>query len=342
VTDTFAPPLADIDRRLWDPPPGVLEDLDALDGDLVVLGAGGKMGFSLCRMAVEAARRGRSRRVVAVSRFGDAQSAAAFEDAGIEVHRADLLEEADRRELPDAPNVVFLVGRKFGTQGAESATWAVNTFLPGQIAARYRDSRIVALSSGNVYPLTPVVGGGATEATPPGPIGEYAQSCLGRERILEHASRTAGTPMALVRLNYAIDLRYGVLHDLAQRVCDQQPVDLSMGCVNVVWQGDANAVVLRSLLHCDSPPAVLNLTGPETISVRWLATELGRRLGVEPTFVGEEAGTALLSNAGLCHQRFGYPSVPLLDMLDWTVEWIQGGGPSLDKPTHFQQRVGAF
>lgn len=334
--------LARIDRRLWEPPSAVVEDLAELAGDIVLLGAGGKMGFSLARMAVEAARRGRARRVVAVSRFADPAQVAAFESAGVTVHRAELLDENDLRHLPDAPNVVYLVGRKFGTSGEASLTWALNAYLPGRVAARYRGSRIVALSTGNIYPLTRVATGGPDESHPTGPVGEYAQSCLGRERVFEHFSRQDGTPVALLRLNYAIDLRYGVLHDVARKVQGGEPVNLEMGSANVIWQGDANAGVLRSLGHCASPPDVLNLTGPETVSIRWLAAELGTRLGVEPVVVGEEADTALLSNAAACVARFGYPSVPVHTMLDWTAEWLLGGGPSLDKPTGFQQRAGGF
>lgn len=342
MTDRLTAELARIDRRLWEPPEEVVGDLAELDGDLVILGAGGKLGFSLARMAVEAARRGRARRVLAVSRFADPAQVAAFESAGVEVHRAELLDEDDLRRLPDARNVVHLVGRKFGTSGEASLTWALNAYLPGRVATRYRGSRIVTLSTGNVYPLTRVASGGPDESTPTGPVGEYAQSCLGRERVFEHFSRRDGTPMALLRLNYAIDLRYGILHDIAVQVRDGEPVDLEMGCANVIWQGDANAVVLRSLGLCTSPPAVLNLTGPETVSIRWLAVELGARLGVEPVLVGEEAETALLSNAAACAARFGYPSVPLHTMLDWTAEWLLAGGPSLGKPTGFQQRAGGF
>jgi hypothetical protein len=342
VTDTLTAELTRIDRRLWEPPEAVVGDLAELDGDLVILGAGGKLGLSLARMAVEAARRGRARRVVAVSRFADPEQVAAFESAGVEVHRAELLDEDDLGRLPDAPNVVYLVGRKFGTSGGAWLTWALNAYLPGRVATRYRGSRIVALSTGNVYPLTRVATGGADESHPTGPVGEYAQSCLGRERVFEHFSRRDGTPMALLRLNYAIDLRYGIIHDVAVKVRDGEPVDLEMGCANVIWQGDANSVALRSLRHCTSPPTVLNLTGPETVSIRWLATELGARLGVEPVLVGSEADTALLSNAAACTARFGYPSVPLRTMLDWTAEWLLAGGPSLGKPTGFQQRAGSF
>ncbi|MCG5215995.1 NAD-dependent epimerase/dehydratase family protein [Streptosporangium soli] len=334
--------LAEIDRHLYDPPESVVADLAELPGDLILLGAAGKLGFSLSRMAVLAAERGRSRRVIAVSRFSEAGRRAEFEAAGIEVVAADLSREAELAALPDAANVVYLVGRKFGTTGDPWTTWQLNTYLPGRVAERYAGSRIVAFSTGNVYPLTAPSSGGATEDTEPAPVGEYAQSCLGRERILQHFSVANGTPISILRLNYAIDLRYGVLHDIATKVWAGDEVDVTMGSANVIWQGDANAVTLRSLAHCASPADILNLTGPETVSTRWLAGEFARRFGVEPRITGTEAPTALLSNAARCTARFGYPSVPLLQMIDWTATWIAEGGPSIGKPTHFEQRAGAF
>ncbi|MDL4771059.1 MULTISPECIES: NAD-dependent epimerase/dehydratase family protein [Thermomonosporaceae] len=334
--------LAAIDRHLYEPTPALVGDLDELDGDLLLLGAGGKLGLSLSRMARLAADRGRARRVIAVSRFGDPAVRAEFEAAGVEVLPADLSDEAALRDLPDAANIVYLVGRKFGTSGDPWTTWALNTYLPGRVAERFPSSRIVAFSTGNVYPLAPLASGGALEGDAPDPAGEYAQSCLGRERLLQHFSAVNGTPMSILRLNYAIDLRYGVLHDVATRVFAGEPVDVTMGCANVIWQGDVNAITLRSLLHCDSPPDVLNLTGPETVSIRWLAEEFGRRFDRGPEITGTEAATALLSNAAKCTGRFGYPTVPLERMIDWTAAWIAAGGPSHGKPTQFQQRAGAF
>lgn len=342
--------LAELDRHLWQPTEAVITDLAGLPGDLLLLGAGGKLGLSLARMARLAfdrapdrgPDRGRERRVVAVSRFAEAGRRAEFADAGIETVPADLADPVALGALPDAENVIYLVGRKFGTHGDEWTTWAVNTYLPALVAERFAGSRIVAFSTGNVYPLTPAGSGGADENTPPGPVGEYAQSCLGRERLLEHVSRERGTPMSILRLNYAIDLRYGVLHDIARAVCAGEPVDATMGSVNVMWQGDVNAVTLRSLRHCSSPPDVLNVTGPETVSVRWAAHELGRRLGRTPVITGEEAPTALLSNSARCMARFGYPTVPLERMLDWTARWVAAGGPSHGKPTKFEQRGGVF
>jgi nucleoside-diphosphate-sugar epimerase len=342
MPDILTPELQAIDRRLWDPTPEVVRDLTELPGDLILLGAGGKMGLSLARMAQQASEQGRPRRVMAVSRFSDPTVAKAYEDAGVEVISADLMDESQLRALPEADNVVYLVGRKFGTEDLQSLTWAVNAYLPGRVAARYPDSRIVALSSGNVYPLTPVARGGPDERHPTGPVGEYAQSCLGRERIFEHFSRENGTPMALMRLNYAIDMRYGVLHDVAVKVRAGEPIDAATGAANVIWQGDANAVILRALTTCASPPTLWNLTGPETVSIRWLADEFGRRLGVEPNIVGEEAPTALLSNAAACAAHFGYPKVSLGEMIDWTVRWLTQDGPTIDKPTQFEQRTGQF
>ena len=342
MTDNQQDLIDRIDRELWVPTEALIADLDRLDGDLLVLGAGGKMGLSLCRMATEAGARGRSRTVTAVSRFSDPEQAAAFTEAGIQIHRADLADRDALAALPDVENVVFLVGRKFGTAGAASTTWALNTLVPALVAERFRDSRIAALSSGNVYPLTPVHSGGADEDVAPDPVGEYAQSVLGRERMFEHFSRTHGTKVSLLRLNYAIDGRYGVLHDVATKVREGTPIDLTTSTANVIWQGDANAVVLRSLRHAASPPQVYNLTGPETISIRWLANQFARRFGTEAVFTGTEADTALLSNAARINQRFGYPRVSLRQMIDWTAQWLDAGGPTIAKPTDFQQREGTF
>lgn len=335
--------LTEIERATWMPDDELIRLLGKVDGDLVVLGAAGKVGVSLCRMARAAfdALSG-ERQVYAVSRFSDADAHSALEEAGVRTVRADLLDESAVDGLPDAANVVFMVGRKFGTTGSEALTWAVNTYLPGVVARRYQGARMVAFSSGNVYPLVPAVSGGCDEATPPDPVGEYAQSCLGRERVLTHACETGGTPLALIRLNYAIDCRYGVLTDIARAVRDDEPVALGNGAVNVVWQGDANRYALTALTAAATPALTLNVTGPETISTRWLAYQLGQRLGATPRFSGSESDTALLSNAAACFGMFGYPRVCLAQMLDWTVEWLVDGGETLDKPTHFATRTGRF
>jgi nucleoside-diphosphate-sugar epimerase len=244
--------------------------------------------------------------------------------------------------LPEARNVIFMAARKFGSTGDEPYTWAMNSYLPGRVAERFKDSRIVAFSSGNVYPLVAVTQGGATEETPPAPIGEYAQSALGRERIFQYFSERYGTPVTLLRLNYSVEMRYGVLLDIGLKVFERRPVDLSMGNVNVIWQGDANSVCLRSFPLCQSPPSILNLTGPETLSVRRIALEFGRIFGVEPVFLGEEAESALLNNAARCHQRFGYPAVSVQQIIEWTAQWIGMSAPTHNKPTHFETRDGRF
>jgi nucleoside-diphosphate-sugar epimerase len=331
---------AELEERLARPSAGLVSDLAGLDGDIMILGAGGKLGPSLVRLALNAA--GRDRRIIAVSRFSEPGLADALRDEGATVVRADVADERALRELPDAPNVVFLVGAKFGTQGREHATWFTNAYLPGRVADRFKGSRIAALSTGNVYPLVPVTSGGSTENDPTGPVGDYAMSCLGRERVLTHFAETYGTRLSLIRLNYAVELRYGVLVDLAQKVLAGQPIDLTTGQVNVVWQGYANEVALRSLLLADTPPYVLNVTGPELLSVRQAALALGAELGVEPVFSGEEAPTALLSNAAKCHRLFGYPDITPQELIEHTAGWVAGGGPSLGKPTKFERRDGSF
>jgi nucleoside-diphosphate-sugar epimerase len=331
---------AQLEERLARPSAGLVEDLGKLDGDLLVLGAGGKLGPSLVRLALNAVHG--SRRVIAVSRFSEPGLAESLAADGAVVVPADIADDEALRNLPDAANVVFGVGAKFGTSGRESATWFTNTYLPGRVADRFSGSRITALSTGNVYPLVPVTSGGCTEDSPVGPVGDYAMSCLGRERVLSHFAERNGTPLTLIRLNYAIELRYGVLVDLAQKIQAGQAIDLVTGQVNVVWQGYANEVVLRSLLLAGTPPYVLNLTGPELISVRQAAEALGRELGKEPVFTGEEAPTALLSNAALCHRLFGYPEITPAEMIEHTARWIADGGPLLGKPTKFERRDGKF
>lgn len=314
-----------------------------LRGDLMILGAGGKMGPSLARRArraVEAA--GVGSRVIAVARFSNAVLREDLRRDGIEVIVADLLVQAVLDALPDCPNIVFMAARKFGTDTQEGLTWAMNTYLPGCVAERFRRSRIVAFSTGNVYPLSTVVRGGSVETDPVAPVGEYAQSALGRERMFEYFSQVYGTPITLLRLNYAIDLRYGILLDVAEKVREGKPVDVTMPAVNVIWQGDANSMCLRAFELAASPATKLNVTGPETVSVRWLAGEFGKRFGTSAIIQGTEADTALLSNAALSHGYFGYPSVSLHQMIDWVAAWIDGGGATLGKPTKFEQREGRF
>lgn len=333
----------ELEERLSRPTDGVRHALQASPGDLIVLGAGGKMGPSLARMVRRAADElGDGRRVLAVSRFSAPAAVAMLEGAGVQVIRGDLTERATIDALPEVPNVIFMAGQKFGTQDDPSLTWIANTVLPGMVADRYRGARVVAFSTGNVYPLTPVERGGAREADAPGPIGEYAWSCLGRERVLAHAAQARGTRVAIVRLNYAVDLRYGVLVDLAQRILASAAVDLRMGYVNVIWQGDANAQAIQCLAHAASPPFVVNITGPEVLSVRALALELGRLLGKEPRFTGTERREALLSQTAKAQALFGLPSVSATRLVEWVAEWIGGGGPLLGKATHFEEREGRF
>ncbi len=335
--------LQELENKLTSPNRALIEDLRHLNGDIIILGAGGKMGPSLSILAKRAVlEAGINVRIIAVSRFSDERVREKMEDAGVETISGDLLDESFLQSLPTVENVIFMAGQKFGTSGNEGSTWAMNTYLPGRVGHYFYQSRIVVFSTGNVYPLVPVDSGGATEQTPPGPVGEYAQSCLGRERIFQYFSSVNHTPTVIFRLNYALDLRYGVLNDIARMVWNNQSIDLSMGYVNVIWQGDANSFALRSLLHCSSLPTILNVTGPEVISVEWLAKEFGRMMDRTPRFTGTPAPTALLSNAGEALRRFGQPVVSLQYMMTWTVQWIESGGADLQKPTHFSERKGQF
>jgi nucleoside-diphosphate-sugar epimerase len=315
------------------PDPALIADLSRVPGDILVLGAAGKMGPTLCRMAKRADP---ARRVIAVARWSEPELRARMESWGIECLTADLMD--DLTALPDAPNVVFMAARKFGSTGNEALTWAMNVLLPARVAARYAASRIVFFSTGNVLPMLPVNGPAPDEDTPPAPIGDYAASCLGRERMFQHA----GVRAFGIRLNYAIDLRYGVLHDVATKVWNGVPVRLAMGHANVIWQGDANAWTLRALARADTTCPILNVTGPETVSIRWLAQQFARRMGRDVTFAGEEAPNALLSNAARALAEFGYPTVPLARMIDWVSAWVARGGRALGKPTKFEVRDGRF
>ncbi|HBY62357.1 MAG TPA: epimerase [Solibacterales bacterium] len=309
-------------------------------GGLLILGAGGKMGPTLALRARHAAEP--LTPVTAVSRFTDRAARARLEAAGVACLDADLLAPGALEALPDAPNVVYMAARKFGTGEDAGATWAANALLPGLVARRFAASRIVAFSTGNVYPLTPVDSGGPDETVAPDPVGEYGWSALARERLFEYASRHYGTRVALLRLNYAVETRYGVLADIAWKVWRGEPVSLTMGFVNVIWQGDANSVALRCFEHCASPPFVLNLTGDETLSVRQLAERFGQRFGRVPVFDGTEASTALLSNARRRRELFGPPEVPVAEAIEHVAAWVASGGERWDKPTHFEARDGRF
>jgi nucleoside-diphosphate-sugar epimerase len=337
---------AELLSALSTPTPALLGTLHDIDGDVIILGAGGKMGPSLTlmlRRALDAIGRTQTR-VTAVSRWSDTAAADALRTAGVEVRHADLLDRAAVDALPFAPNVIFMAGQKFGTGGDPAQTWAMNTVVPAWCGERFAGARLVAFSTGNVYPLTPVNSRGATEATPPAPVGEYAMSCLGRERVLTALGARHASPVALVRLNYACALTYGVLTDLAVKVRDGHAIDLTMGHVNVIWQGDANAVALALLSHASVPAVPVNLTGPDTLRVRDLANALGQRLGRAPAFTGSEAPDALLSDARALMPRLGtgWDLMPLAQLLDWTAEWVAAGRPLLGKATKFEVRDGRF
>lgn len=335
--------LEALEELLSRPTQAVIETMRRLPGDILVLGAGGKIGLSLGQMAHRASRlAGVRRRVIGVSRFSDLREEARWQAAGLETIRCDLLEEEAVALLPEAPNLLYLAGRKFGATSQPSATWALNTWLPGVICRRYPRSRIVAYSTGNVYGLASVAGGGSTEEDRPAPLGEYAMSCLGRERIFEHFSRLNGTPVAVVRLFYACEMRYGVLVDLATKILEGEPIDLATGHVNVIWQGDNNVQTLQLLDKASSPPFILNITGPELLRVREIAAELGRRLGATPVFRGAESPTACLGATSKAQTLFGHPQVPAQDLIAWTAEWVGRGGPQLGKATRFEVRDGEF
>jgi nucleoside-diphosphate-sugar epimerase len=333
----------ELEEALAQPTEADLECVARLQGDVLILGAGGKMGPSLARRVHRAVTRTGSRsRVMAASRFSSAAVRAGLEADGIRTSGCDLLDPSHIAALPDCPNVLFLAGRKFGTLDRTDVTWTMNTVVPARVAERFCRSRLVVFSTGNVYPLVPVNGPAPTEDDPPAPVGEYAQSCLGRERLVEYVSREAGTPVLIYRLNYAVDLRYGALVDVARRVYVGEPVDLTVGFFNAIWQGDANSYALRSLELCSSPPTVLNVTGPDRISVREAAQWFGSAFGRPPRFANTEGPVALLSDSSRCRARLGEPAVPLAELQQWVAHWVQAGGSSLNKPTHFEVTDGRF
>jgi nucleoside-diphosphate-sugar epimerase len=322
------------------PTPALVEDLARVSGDIAVLGVGGKMGPTLARMAKRAAP---ERRVIGVARFSEAGLRESLERHGVECVTADLLNRAQVERLPRAPNVVFMAGRKFGSVGREDLTWAMNAYVPALVGEAFAESRIVVFSTACVYPYVDVRGGGATEDVPPiPPPGDYANSCVARERMFQYWSNVRGTPGRLLRLSYAIDMRYGVLHDVARKVLAGAPIDLAMGNVNVIWQGDANSQALRALAHCTTPASGLNITGPEVTNIRKLALAFGERFGVSPKFTGTEAGSAWLLNTGAAQALFGRPEVGIATLIDWTADWVKRGMPSLGKETHFDVRDGKF
>lgn len=332
-----------VEDLLSKPYPEDVEFARGFDGDVMVLGAGGKMGPTLIRRILRAVEEaGTDTTVYAVSRFSDPDVEGKLDSWGAETIAADLLDDDALDALPECENLIYMVGMKFGTTGQEPMTWAINSYLPGRIARRFDDSRIVAFSTGNVYPPVPIESGGSTESDPVGPVGEYAQSCLGRERVLQFFAEENDTPTCLLRLNYAVELRYGVLVDLAKRVYAGDPVPLEMGHVNVIWQGDANSVCFRSLADTESPAEILNLTGPNVLSVRELAERFAEEFGCDVTFSGEPKDTALLNDAGRCHERYGEPKVDVDEIVPLVADWIEQEGSTMGKPTKFHVRDGDF
>ncbi len=332
-----------LNEMLTAPSAALVADMKKIKGDIMILGAGGKMGPTLCvlaRRAIECA--GISKRVIAVSRFTDPIATALLHDNGVETISCDLLDTAKLRALPEVENVIYMAGRKFGTDGNEWQTWAMNATLPAFIAEEFQKSKIVVFSSGNIYPLVPIASGGSRESDPLGPIGEYPMSCLARERAFEFAAHRYGTKIFIYRLNFAVDLRYGVLYDMADKILRGEPISLKTPCLNCIWQGSANEIALRGLLHAENPAKVMNVTGPETLSVQSVARQLGDLLGHTPLFEGEVGTDAYLSNASEAMELFGYPVVSAKTLIRWQAEWILDGGRSLDKPTHFEERKGNY
>ncbi|CAN5412989.1 NAD-dependent epimerase/dehydratase family protein [soil metagenome] len=335
--------VEDAESLLSEPSPRVIETLAKLEGDLLVLGVAGKMGPTLARMAKRAFESaGVKRKVIGVARFSKPEEQHKLESWGIQTIKADLLDPKQLNSLPDAPNIVYMAGMKFGSTGNEALTWAMNTFLPGMVCQRFAKSRIAAFSTGNVYGLSPLVSGGSIESDTLNPIGDYAMSCVGRERIFEHFSKSQGTPVSIIRLNYACEVRYGVLIDLASKVWCGEPIDLAMGNFNVIWQNDANAMSLMSLAHASSPAFMLNVSGPEILSVRRVCTQFSQMMKKPVEFVGTEAPEALLNNGQLGHRFFGYPAVSAEQMIHLAAEWVMQDGELLNKPTHFEARSGKF
>jgi len=322
------------------PPDALIADLAKTPGDIMVLGVGGKMGPTLARMAKRAAP---DKKVIGVARFSEKGVREELTRAGVETIPTDLLDRAALEKLPKAANVVFMAGRKFGASGDVPLTWAMNVQMPAMVAEVFKASRIIAFSTGNVYPFVPVGSGGATEDTPPvPPSGDYANSCVGRERMFEYFSAMHGTPGRLFRLNYAIDMRYGVLHDIGRKVRDGETIDVTMGHANVIWQGDANAVALRCLAQATTPTTPINVTGPETFEIAKVAEEFGRLLGKKPKLTGKPAPTGWINNAARMVKEFGPPSVSLAKLIEWNADWVARNMKTINKPTKYEVRDGTY
>src|ERR1700754_500245 len=333
------PDVAALDDLLCRPTQALIDDLKTIDGDIMILGVAGKMGPTLAGLAKAAAP---ERRVIGVARFSDPLVKDWLQGRGIETINCDLLDESAIRALPKIPNIVFMAGRKFGAEGDLSLTWAMNSHVPALVAQAFAGSRIVAFSTGCVYPFVPVDGKGSDEEMAPNPPGEYAQSCVGRERMFEYFSRQHSTPGRLFRLNYAIDMRYGVLHDIAGKVLQGKPIDVSLGHVNFIWQGDAAAQALRCLAYCDRPTSPINVSGDEILAVRDLAARFGLLLDRAPVIVGKEQPTAWLTNTSQAVSLFGLPVVDTEQLISWTADWVSRSTPGLGKPTKYEVRDGRY
>lgn len=336
--------LLEIEKNMNKASKDLIEDVKIIEGDILILGVSGKIGYNLAAMLMDAINKaGVEKKVYGAARFSKGMDARKeFEDIGVKTLVADFMDEESLASLPKVKNVIYMVGYKFGATGNEPYTWAVNSYLPGRVSEVFKDSKIVAFSTGCVYPLVNVKDAAPSEEYPPDALGEYAQSCLGRERIFEHFAKTNETEMVIFRLNYAIDVRYGVLVELAQTIKAGKEVDLSMGHVNVIWQPDSCEMAIRSLLHTSSPANILNITGPETLSVKWLAERLAEEMNLPVKFVGEEEDTALLSNASKSHRLFGYPKTSIREMIHYVGTWIKNDGETDHNPTHFQEREGQY
>ena len=343
---TDFPPITneqELDELMSRPRRILIEFMKSVTSPLVILGAGGKMGPTLAILARRAAlEAGNSLKIIAISRFSDPEVRQNLERQGVHTLSVDLMERSSYEQLPDASHVIYLIGLKFGTSLNPGMTWATNTLIPAYTCERYPHSKMVALSSGNVYPLTPVQGPGARETDPLEPLGEYSNSCVARERIFDYYSSRNGTPIALIRLFYALDLRYGVLFDIAKRVFTGEPIDLATGYFNCIWQGDANEMIIRALSLVGSPPYALNLTSPARFSVRQVAQEFSHLMGKYAILEGVETDSALLGNTEKLTAILGEPGTPWDWAMRWTADWVMMGGSSLSKPTHFETRNGKY
>lgn len=333
----------ELEEAISRPTKEVVKMMSELEGDIIILGVAGKMGVSLARMAKRACdESGIKKRIIGVSRFSSEKQRKYLEESGIETLKGELVDQEFVNSLPEVKNVFYLAGMKFGTDGNEAFTWAMNSFLPGLIVLKFKQSKIVAFSTGCVYPLVDVSSGGSKEVDDVNPIGEYAQSCLGRERIFEYGSLSNNTPIALIRLFYSVEMRYGLLVDIGLNVYNEEPIDLAMGHVNVIWQGDANSMILQSLQYCVSPAKPINIAGTEILSVRETANKFAKLMNKKVNFIGEEAETALLGNASLSYELMGKPKISAEQIINWIANWIQNEKTILGIPTHYEVRDGKY